>query len=153
MSKKTDDATSGITVDHVRNFYSIDVFITEIAEYSEKEFKKELSAFDIVKVALFTLHNIVLSNSDDEKEYIKIMLSGMIDDKLNLNEWLYSRAKEIQAYDETIAECYKNKDFDNLDEKIEIAIQQAKYKAWNDELAVNKTVGNNLIKTAINRGD
>lgn len=153
MSKKTDDATSGITVDHVRNFYSIDVFITEIADYSEKEFKKELSAFDIVKVALFTLHNIVLSDSDDEKEYIKIMLSGMIDDKLNLNEWLYSRAKEIEAYDYTIAECYKNKDFDNLDEKIEIAIEKAKYKAWNDELAVNKTVGNNLIKTAINDGD
>ena len=71
-----------------------------------------------------------------KKEIIKQRICEMMDNPMHLNEFLYSRAKSIKAYDNAFYDCLVTGNLDNLDDTLEKAVKQAEYKAWNDELSV-----------------
>lgn len=125
----------------LRYFYTTETLTGDIMEFASTEFKKEFGELDVMNVAIFTLHGIVTAAASDDaeiKEVVKSKLSGMIDDAYNLNEWLFTIASETKAHDETLYECIKSGNLDELDAKIEKAVKEANYKAWKDELKVIK---------------
>lgn len=119
-------------------FYSCDVLTDDIVEYCETKFEKPLDPLDVMNVAIFTLHGIVKSETESDREYILEMISGMVNDKYHLNEWIYKMAAVIKANDKTLCDAIISGDTDDIDAKIEKAVKQAEYKAWNTELSVIK---------------
>lgn len=119
-------------------FYSCDVLTDDIIEYCETKFEKPLEPIDVMNVAMFTLHGIVKADSDSDREHILEMLSGMVNDKYHLNEWIYKMAAVIRANDKTLCDAIVTGDTDDIDAKVDKAIKQAEYKAWNTELSVIK---------------
>lgn len=148
------DVESGEIPEHLKYFFSIYNLGDEIIEYAEKEFGKKFDDLDVMNVAIFTLHGIVFAETDAEKEIRKKMLCEMVDDKYNLNEWLFSRARELKAYNETFYECLKTGNTDDLDAKLDKAVEEANYKAWHEELAIIKKDAKNGVnrKNKINGG-
>ena len=119
-------------------FYSCDTLTDDIIEYCESNFEKPLDAIDVMNVAIFTLHGIVKAETDSDKEHILEMISGMVNDKYHLNEWIYKMSAVIKANDKTLCDCIVNDRTDDIDAEIDKAIKQAEYKAWNTELSVIK---------------
>ena len=119
-------------------FYSCDILTNDIIEYCETNFEKSVDALDIMNVAIFTLHGIVKAETDSDKKQILEMVSGMVNDKYHLNEWIYKMAAVIKANDKTLCDAIITGETDDLDAKVEKAIKQAEYKAWNTELSVIK---------------
>lgn len=119
-------------------FYSCDTLSDDIIEYATSKYEKEFDGLDVMNVAVFTLHGIISAETDAEKSAVKDKLCGMIDDKYNLNEWLFTVAHEVKARDKTIAECIKSGNVDNIDAEIDKAVKEANYIAWKDELRVIK---------------
>lgn len=119
-------------------FYSCDVLTDEIIEYCETVFEKPLDPVDVMNVAIFTLHGIVKADTDSDKEHIIDMVSGMVNDKFKLNEWIYKMSAVIRANDKTLCDAIVYGETDNLDDKIDKAVKQAEFKAWNTELSVIK---------------
>lgn len=119
-------------------FYSCDVLTDDIIEYCETKFEKPLDPLDVMNVAIFTLHGIVKSETESDREYILEMISGMVNDKYKLNEWIYKMAAVIKANDKTLCDAIVSGDTDDIDAKVEKAVKQAEYKAWNTELSVIK---------------
>ena len=119
-------------------FYSCDILTDDIIEYCKSKFEKPIDPIDIMNVAIFTLHGIVKAESDSDKNYILEMISGMVNDKYHLNEWIYKMSAVIKANDKTLCDAIVSGEIDDLDEKVEKAIKQAEYKAWNTELSVIK---------------
>ena len=119
-------------------FYSCDVLTDEIIEYCETKFEKPLEPIDVMNVAMFTLHGIVKADTDSDRDHIIDMISGMVNNKYRLNEWIYKMAAVIRANDKTLCDAIVTGDTDNIDAKVEKAIKQAEYKAWNTELSVIK---------------
>ena len=62
----------------------------------------------------------------------------MVNNKYNLNEWIYKMAAVIRANDKTLCDCIIKGETDNIDAEIEKAVKEAEYKAWNTELSVIK---------------
>ena len=125
----------------LRYFYTTETLTGDIMEYASTEFQKEFSDLDVMNVAIFTLHGIVTAAASDDvdvKNAVKCKLSGMIDEKYNLNEWLYTVAAECKAHDRAIYECIKSGNLDDINGKIDKAVKEANYKAWKDELTVIK---------------
>lgn len=89
-------------------------------------------------VAIFTLHGIVKAETDADKKHILEMISGMVNDKYHLNEWIYKMSAVIKANDKTLCDAIVSGETDDLDAKVDKAIKQAEYKAWNTELSVIK---------------
>ena len=123
---------------HLKYFYTISCISDSIIKYIETNYKKEFDDLDLMNVAIFTLNGIVFAETDAEKEAVKTKLSGMIDDKYNLNEWLFTVANEVKAHDEMFYNCIKSGNLDDMDAKIDKAVKEANYKAWKDELKVIK---------------
>lgn len=119
-------------------FYSCDTLTDDIIEYCETNFEKPLDAIDVMNVAIFTLHGIVKAETDSDKEHILEMISGMVNDKYHLNEWIYKMSAVIKANDKTLCDCIISGNTDDIDAEIEKAVKQAEYKAWNTELSVIK---------------
>lgn len=119
-------------------FYSCDVLTNDIIEYCETNFEKSVDALDIMNVAVFTLHGIVKAETDSDKKHILKMISGMVNDKYHLNEWIYKMSAVIKANDKTLCDAIITGETDDLDAKVDKAIKQAEYKAWNTELSVIK---------------
>ena len=119
-------------------FYSCDILTDGIIEYCETKFKKPLEPIDVMNVAIFTLNSIVKSETASDREHILEMLSGMVNNKYHLNEWIYKMAAVIKANDKTVCNAIMTGKTDDIDAKIEKAIKQAEYKAWNTELSVIK---------------
>ena len=119
-------------------FYSCDILTNDIIEYCETNFEKSVDALDIMNVAVFTLHGIVKAETDSDKKHILEMVSGMVNDKYHLNEWIYKMSAVIKANDKTLCDAIVTGETDDLDAKVEKAIKQAEYKAWNTELSVIK---------------
>jgi hypothetical protein len=61
-----------------------------------------------------------------------------VNDKYHLNEWIYKMAAVIRANDKTLCDAIVTGDTDDIDAKVDKAIKQAEYKAWNTELSVIK---------------
>ncbi len=125
----------------LRYFYTTETLTGDIMEYASTEFQKEFSDLDVMNVAIFTLHGIVSAVASDDvnvKDAVKTKLCGMIDEKYNLNEWLYTIAYETKAHDKALFECIKSGNLDDMDAKIDKAVKEANYKAWKDELKVIK---------------
>ena len=122
----------------LKYFYSISCISDSILNYVEKNFNKEFTDLDLMNVAIYTLNGIVFAETDDEKAAVKSKLCGMVDNKYNLNEWLFTVSNEMKAHDETFYNCIKSGDLDNLDAKLDKAVKEANYKAWKDELKVIK---------------
>ena len=133
---------------HLKYFYSISCISDSILNYIETNYKKNFNDLDLMNVAIFTLNGIVFAESDKEKAAVKTKLCGMVDDKYNLNEWLFTVSNEIKAFDETFYECIKSGELDEMDAKLDKAVKEANYKAWKDELKVIKE-----YSTAKNRID
>lgn len=119
-------------------FYSCDILTNDIIEYCKSKFEKSVDAIDIMNVAIFTLHGIVKAESDSDKDHIIEMISGMVNDKYHLNEWIYKISAVIKANDKTLCDAIITGDIDDIDSKVDKAIKQAEYKAWNTELSVIK---------------
>lgn len=119
-------------------FYSCDILTNDIIEYCKSKFEKSVDALDIMNVAIFTLHGIVKAESDSDKKHILEMISGMVNDKYHLNEWIYKMSAVIKANDKTLCDAIVTGDIDDIDSKVDKAIKQAEYKAWNTELSVIK---------------
>ena len=119
-------------------FYSCDILTNDIIEYCESKFEKSVDALDIMNVAIFTLHGIVKAETDADKKHILEMISGMVNDKYHLNEWIYKMSAVIKANDKTLCDAIVSGETDDLDAKVDKAIKQAEYKAWNTELSVIK---------------
>lgn len=119
-------------------FYSCDILTDDIIEYCETNFEKPVDALDIMNVAIFTLHGIVKAETDSDKKHIIEMVSGMVNDKYHLNEWIYKMSAVIKANDKTLCDAIVSGETDDIDAKVEKAIKQAEYKAWNTELSVIK---------------
>ena len=119
-------------------FYSCDVLTNDIIEYCETKFEKPLDAIDVMNVAIFTLHGIVTSESESDRKHILEMLDGMVNDKFHLNEWIYKMSAVIKAKDKTLCDAIVSGDTDDIDAKIDKAMKEAEFKAWNTELSVMK---------------
>ena len=119
-------------------FYSCDILTDDIIEYCETNFEKSVDALDIMNVAIFTLHGIVKAETDSDKKHILEMITGMVNDKYHLNEWIYKMSAVIKANDKTLCDAIITGETDDLDAKVEKAVKQAEYKAWNTELSVIK---------------
>lgn len=132
-------------------FYSCDILTNDIIEYCESKFEKSVDPLDIMNVAIFTLHGIVKAESDSDKKHILEMISGMVNDKYHLNEWIYKMAAVIKANDKTLCDAIITGETDDIDAKVEKAIKQAEYKAWNTELSVikRKTTAKELVDDII----
>ena len=129
------------TLFRIKNFYSCDTLSDDITEFVTSKYEKEFTPMDAMNVAIFTLHGILTASTSDDaklKDVVKNKLCGMVDDAYNLNEWLFTTAYEVRAKDETIYECIKSGDTDDIDAKIDKAVKEANYKAWKDELKVIK---------------
>ena len=122
----------------IKYFYTICCISDSILNYIESNFKKEFDDLDLMNVAIFTLNGIVFAETDAEKEAVKSKLCDMVDDKYNLNEWIFTTSKEIKAHDETFYECIRTGKLNDLDAKLDKAVKEANYKAWKDELKVIK---------------
>lgn len=129
------------TLFRIKNFYSCDTLSDDITEFVTSKYEKKFTPNDAMNVAIFTLHGILIaSTSDDDeiKDVVKTKLCDMVDDPYKLNEWLFTTAYEIRAKDETIYECIKSGNTDDIDAKIDKAVKEANYNAWKDELKVIK---------------
>lgn len=132
-----DDAT----LFRIKNFYSCDTLSDDIVEFVTSKYEKEFTPMDAMNVAIFTLHRIIsasASNDSKLKDVVKSKLCDMVDDAYNLNEWIFTTAYEVRAKDETIYECIKSGNTDDIDAKVDKAVKEANYKAWKDELKVIK---------------
>ena len=132
-----DDAT----LFRIKNFYSCDTLSDDIVEFVTSKYEKEFTPMDAMNVAIFTLHGIIsasASNDSKLKDVVKSKLCDMVDDAYNLNEWIFTTAYEVRAKDETIYECIKSGNTDDIDAKVDKAVKEANYKAWKDELKVIK---------------
>lgn len=119
-------------------FYSCDTLTDDIISYCENKFEKPLDPLDVMNVAIFTLHGIVKADTDSDKQHILDMIAGMVNDKYHLNEWIYKMSAVIRANDKTLCDAIVSGDIDDLDAKIDKAIKEAEFKAWNTELSVIK---------------
>ena len=117
----------------MKYFYTVSCLMSGILDKVESKFKKEFDDLDLMNVATFLLHGIVCTESKDEKEIIKQRICEMIDNPMHLNEFLYTRAKSIKAYDNTFYDCLVTGNLEDLDNKLNDAVEKAEYKAWNDE--------------------
>lgn len=129
------------TLFRIKNFYSVDTLSDDIIEFVTSKYEKKFTPMDAMNVAIFTLHGIISASTSDDnkiKNVVKSKLCGMVDNAYNLNEWLFITAYEVRAKDETIYECIKSGNTDNIDAKIDKAVKEANYKAWKDELKVIK---------------
>ena len=125
----------------IRYFYTTETLTGDIMEFASTNFEKEFGELDVMNVAIFTLHGIISAAASDDvdvKNAVKCKLSGMIDDKYNLNEWLYTVAAETKAHDKALYDCIKSGNLDDIDAKIDKAVKEANYLAWKDELKVIK---------------
>ena len=125
----------------LRYFYTTETLTGDIMEFASKEFQKDFTDLDVMNVAIFTLHGIITaaaSDNDEMKDAVKYKLSGMVDNKYNLNEWLYTVAAETKAHDKAIYDCIKSGNIANVNAEIDKAVKEANYKAWKDELKVIK---------------
>ena len=91
-----------------------------------------------MNVSIFTLYCIVKADTDSDKQHILDMITGMVNDKYHLNEWIYKMSAVIRANDKTLCDAIVSGDINDLDAKIDKAIKEAEFKAWNNELSVIK---------------
>lgn len=119
-------------------FYSCDILTNDIIEYCTEKFEKSVDALDIMNVAIFTLHGIVKAETESDKAHIIDTVSGMVNNKNHLNEWIYKMSAVIKANDKTLCDAILTGETDDLDVKVDKAVKQAEYKAWNTELSVIK---------------
>ena len=131
------DETPDLPIE-LKYFYTISCISDSILNYIETNFKKKFNDLDLMNVAIFTLHGIIFAESDAEKEAVKTKLCEMVDNKYNLNEWLFTIANEVKAHDEMFYECIESGNLDDMEAKIDKAVKEANYKAWKDELKVIK---------------
>lgn len=136
----------------VKYYYSIGVLANDILDCIDAKFKKEFDDLDLMNVAMYTLHGIVCAETDDEKALVKSKICDMIDEPMNLNEWLFTNAKSIRAYDETFYNAITTGNTDNLAEKLEKAVEVAEYKAWIDEKYVLDKFESDYERFNINNG-
>lgn len=125
----------------IKNFYSCDTLSDDIVEFVKSKYEKEFTPNDAMNVAIFTLHGIMCASASDDsklKDVVKSKLCDMVDDAYNLNEWIFTTAYEVRAKDETIYECIKSGNLDDIDAKVDKAVKEANYNAWKDELKVIK---------------
>ena len=95
-------------------------------------------------------NEIFTAESDKDKERIKTTVCDIVDDKYNLNEFIFSNLAMIKAWNETTFE-FKDKDDSEQTEKAFVETFEKKrdryeYQAWNDEMKHLKKSGKDRIE-------
>ena len=119
----------------------------EIKQYVADNFKKEISDLDVLNIAMMLCCYIITAETDDEKAAIIDDITAIVNDKYQLNQYLFTNLATIKSWNETTAKLNskygndKRKMRDNVTEKefdelLNDNNEKNQYKAWNDERKV-----------------
>ena len=112
-------------------------YSSEIIKYVADNFKKEISYLDVSNFVTFLGYAIITAETDDEKADIIKDVTDVVNNKMKLNEFMFTNLATIKSWNET-ASTLENKEpnekeFTALMEKNN---ERNQYKAWNDERAI-----------------
>ena len=121
----------------------------ELLEYIKDKFEKDVDTADVLNIALMLCNEIFTAETDADKERIKKTVCDIVDDKYNLNEFIFNNLAMIKAWNETTNE-FKDKDESKQTEKAFVESFEKKhkryeYQAWNDEMKMLKKCGKDRI--------
>ena len=127
-----------------------EVMNIELIEYIKDKFDKDVDTADVLNIALMLCNEIFTAESDKDKERIKTTVCDIVDDKYNLNEFIFSNLAMIKAWNETTFE-FKDKDSSEQTEKAFVEAYKKKrkryeYQAWNGEMKHLKKSGKERIE-------
>lgn len=131
-------------------FAHSEVMNIELIEYIKDKFDKTVDTVDVLNIALMLCNEIFTAESNDDKERIKTTVCDIVDNKYNLNEFIFSNLAMIKAWNETTFE-FKDKDDSEQTEKAFVETFEKKrdryeYQAWNDEMKHLKESGKDRIE-------
>lgn len=129
---------------------------TETAEYVRDKFGKEFDDADFLNIATTLAYEIITAESDDDKDRIKKTVCDIVDDKYNLNEFIFTNLASHYAFNKVWKERESDDTLtgDNLMERLDEVTDNFQYLEWKKEMKLIKESaesGENRLK-AINGG-